>query len=169
MEEESDSEIVSLNAINKKAPYHVQFKKNQPNVLQFITDKGLIYNITFVVDQTLALSNIFQLIVEEVLQIHASHDPKIEQTIIAIADSFFSNEERVLSFVCDTKGAHEFARNQLFHKWFIKYNTKDLLKIDGVVHTEETIFYSSIICSRRNPNFEIIQSTYKDLIVELQK
>ncbi|MCD8182589.1 MAG: DUF6169 family protein [Bacteroides sp.] len=128
MAEEPDRAIVSLNAINQKAPYHVLFKESQPNVLQFITDKGLIYNITFVVDRTLVLSNIFQLVIEEALQMHASHDPKIEQTIIAIVEDFFSDKERVLSFVCDTKGAHEVARNLLFHKWFTKYNKKELLK-----------------------------------------
>ena len=169
MEEESEGEIVSLNVINRKAPYQVRFKENQSNVLQFITDKSLIYNITFVVDQTLALSNIFQFVIEEELQTHASHDPKVEQTIIAIADSFFLDKERVLSFVCDTKGSHEVARNLLFHKWFTKYNKKKLLKIDGVVHTEETTFYSSIICNQENTNIEIVKSTYMDLINELQK
>ena len=169
MLEGSKEEIVSLVAVNREAAYEVSFVESKQNVLLFVTDKGLVYNITFVVDNTLGLPHLYQLVIEEITGNRASHDVKVEQTLVAVLNSFLADAKRVLTFVCDTRDMHEKARNKLFHRWYLKYRKIEWEKLDGVVCAEESVYYSSVIYNRNNPNTISIQETYTELISELQK
>lgn len=167
--ENTNTPIVSLEVINRESPYKVRYYKKREEVLYFTTSKSLEYVITFVWDQTLNIPNMYQLVIEEIHQTHASHDPLIEKTIMTIVKSFLEKENNILAFVCDCSDRHETARNFLFNKWFVKYNDNRFYKWDGIVNAEENIFYSSIICNKKHKDYLFIKSTFYNFVSELQK
>jgi len=73
--ENTNTPIVSLEVINNESPYKVTYYNKREEVLYFSTSKGLEYIITFVCDQTLNIPNMYQLVIEEIYQIHSSYDP----------------------------------------------------------------------------------------------
>ena len=167
--ENTNTPIVSLEVINREAPYKVTYYNNREEILYFSTSKGLVYVITFVVDQTLNIPKMYQLVVEEIYQTHASYDPLIEETIITIIKSFFQQENNVLAFVCDSSDKHEKARNYLFNKLFLKYNNNCFYKWDGVISADENTYYSSILCSKKHTDYLSVKSTFYNFVSELQK
>lgn len=167
--ENTNTPIVSLEVINRESPYKVTYYKKREEILYFSTSKGLEYIITFVLDKILNIPNMYQLVVEEKYQTHAAYDPSIEKTIIAIIKSFLNNETNVLAFVCDSSDRHDTARNYLFNKWFIKYNDNNFYKWDGVINAEGNVYYSSLICNRKHPDFLAVKSNFYSFVSELQK
>ena len=163
-------EIVSLSAINTTAPYRVSYLANKELVLCFTTIKGLCYAVTFVLDNTLGIPSMYQLVIEEINQSRAEYDPDVEKTLIAIIENFLSTDLHILAFVCDTTDEREAARHALFNRWYQRYSRKNLYsKLDGIVNAEGNMFYSSLIYSKNNPLHETIKSLYIDFIGELQK
>ena len=161
--------IVSLEFINKESPYKVTYYNKREEILHFSTSKGLEYVITFVLDKTLNIPNMYQLVVEEIYQTHASYDPLIEKTIIAIIESFLDKEYNILAFVCDSSDKHEKARNYLFNKWYLKYDNNRFYKWDGMIHTEENTYYSSLICNKKHMDYLSIKCLFYNFVSELQK
>lgn len=62
----TEMDIVSLSEINTVTPYRVFYLFEKKEVLRFSTDKGLNYAVTFVLDKTLDLPNMYQLVIEEI-------------------------------------------------------------------------------------------------------
>ena len=162
-------DIVSVDAINITSPYHVRVQEGGCHVLTFTTDNALVYQISFFIDESLYVNDVYQFVIEEINDIHSVHDPKIEQTIVAILNSFFQSREHSLAFVCDTKQGYASARNHLFQRWFRKYAGSQLIKQDGVIYTDGDMYYTSIITRKDNPNLELLQSNYSNYIKLLQK
>lgn len=167
--ENANTPIVSLEVINRESPYKVTYYNKREEILYFSTSKGLEYVITFVLDKTLNIPNMYQLVVEEIYQTHASYDPLIEKTIISIIESFLNEENNILAFVCDSSDRHETARNYLFNKWFLKHNDNRFYKWDGIVNAEENIYYSSLICNKKHTDYLSIKSTFYSFVSDLQK
>lgn len=166
----TEMDIVSLSEINTVTPYRVFYLFEKKEVLRFSTDKGLNYAVTFVLDKTLDLPNMYQLVIEEINQLHAEYDVSVEKTLMTIITNFLTNKLNILAFVCDTSDSREAARHALFNRWFLK-NNKDLrfLKMDGIINAEGNMYYSSLIFSRNHPQQDIIKNTYIEFIGELQK
>lgn len=162
-------DIVSVDAINIISPYHVHVWQEERHILTFTTDYALVYQISFFIDESLYVENVYQFVIEEMNGTHAAHDDKIEQTIVAILNSFFQDSKRSLAFVCDTKKGYASARNHLFERWFRKYAGLQLIKMDGVIYTEGEVYYTSIITRKDNPNLELLQANYSNYIELLQK
>lgn len=167
--ENTNAPIVSLEVINRESPYKVTYYNKREEILYFSTSKGLEYVITFVLDKTLNIPNMYQLVVEEIYQTHASYDPFIEKTIITIIESFLDEENNILAFVCDSSDRHETARNYLFNKWFLKYNDNRFYKWDGIVKAEENVYYSSLICNKKHADVLSVKSTFYKFVSDLQK
>ncbi len=162
-------DIVSVDVINIVSPYHVRVHKTNKQILTFTTDNALVYQISFFVDESLFVENVYQFVIEEINDTHASHDWKIEQTVVAILNSFFQHLDHSLAFVCDTKGDYASARNYLFARWFRKYAGSQLIKLDGIVYAEDDTYYTSVITRIDNPNLELLKANYSNYIGELQK
>ena len=162
-------DIVSVDAINITSPYHVHVQEGGRHVLTFTTNYALVYQISFFIDESLYVKDVYQFVIEEVNDTHSVHDAKIEQTIVAILTSFFQNPEHSLAFVCDTKQGYASARNHLFQRWFRKYAGSQLIKLDGVIYAEGDVYYTSIITRKDNPNLELLRSNYSNYIELLQK
>ena len=167
--ENNNTPIVSLDIINQTSPYKVTYYKEREEILYFSTSKGLEYVITFVLDKTLDIPNMYQLVIEELFQTHASYAPLIEKTIVSVIHAFFTDKMNVLAYVCDTSDKHEKARNYLFNKWFMRHNGNRYYKYDGIVNAMDNIYYSSIICSREHNNVLSIKTTFYNFVAELQK
>ncbi|WP_455668378.1 DUF6169 family protein [Phocaeicola sp.] len=161
--------IVSVDAINITSPYHVRVQEDERHVLTFTTNHALVYQVSFFLDESLYVKNVYQFVIEEVNDTHSAHDDKVEKTIVAILNSFFQNPECSLAFVCDTKQGYASARNHLFERWFRKYAGSQLIKLDGVIHTDGDMYYTSIITRKDNPNLELLQANYSNYIELLQK
>lgn len=168
MEQERD--IVSLSRVNSVAPYQVSYLSNKNEVLYFSTNKGLEYAVTFVLDNTLGVANMYQLVIEEIHQSRAKYDISVEKTLIAIIEDFLTNDSHILAFVCDTSDSREATRHALFNRWFLKYNKKSYCqKMDGIINAEGNMYYSSLIFNQNHPLREMIKSIYIEFIGELQK
>ena len=166
----TETNIVSLSEINAVAPYKVFYLFEKREVLHFSTNKGLNYAVTFVLDKTLDLPDMYQLVIEEINQLHAEYDEAVEKTLMAIISNFLANNLHILAFVCDTSDSREAARHALFNRWFLRNNKKmRFLKMDGVINTEGNMYYSSLIFNRSHPKRDFIKYTYIDFIGELQK
>lgn len=162
-------EFISIRNVNVLSPYQITVADESGKILRFTTDNALIYEVSFFKDDSLYVDGVFQFVIEEMSNSHSSHDPKIEQAIVAILNLFFEESDRVLAFVCDTKDNHAPARNILFNHWFHKYGGTQLTKMDGVIKAEGEEYYSSLITRTDNPNFSILRANYTCYIEQLQK
>lgn len=80
--------------------------------------------MVFVVDETFSaisgeeIPNVYQVVVEKVTDNIEPLDNKVSKTIIHIIESFFSNEENSLLYICDEKGNKAEQRFKVFDRWY---------------------------------------------------
>ena len=66
-------------------------------------------------------------------------DPKVRETIIAIVENFFMENQEVMLYICETGDGKQSMRNRLFEYWI---KPKTYLSLDsnnrqssGIIHT----------------------------------
>ena len=131
--------------------------------------------MVFVVDETFSaisgeeIPNVYQVVVEKVTDNIEPLDNKVSKTIIHIIESFFSNEENSLLYICDEKGNKAEQRFKVFDRWYRNSSiNNDVLKKDNVLNiriseTEEQIVYTSFLFHKRNKDYKKLIQIY-DLI-----
>jgi len=103
--------IVEAN-INAKAPYHTICTSG--NVAVFMTDSGLFYEAGFVDDATFFEENAYQFYLKELTGTSSSPDRKIMETVGAIIEEFFFENESVVVYICDDSDGRQAIRNRIF-------------------------------------------------------
>lgn len=105
--------LYSLHHINSISPYQVI--KDTEETVRFITDDGVEYMVAFIEDDNLEIDHAYQLVISNISKTKTKGvDIKIGQTIAAIVNSFFIDNQNVLLFICDISDSHQAARNRKF-------------------------------------------------------
>ncbi len=160
--------ILSLQRINSKAPYEVKISRNECFYV-FTTDKGIRYSISFSEEYEIGGSMSYQFSIDNIGNSHGSYDKKIKDTIIAIIEDFFIENQDVLLYICDTSDNREAARNRLFLRWFEQYSPGNFTICTANSKVEGTDFYMAIIVANNNPKKEAITLDFKTTAKALKK
>ncbi len=151
---------LSLDGINKQDVYYVMISPQGGYI--FETDKGIHYTISFEEENPFGGCETYQFIIEKRERARSAHDPKVEQTILAILNQFFLENLDVLLYMCDDSDGREANRNRLFFSWFNKNADPNRFTIRTANATVEGKgFYAAIIVENRNPLLETIIADFE--------
>lgn len=94
-------QLLSLKRINENSSYPVE-TTGEDGFYQFFTDGGVHYSVGFMEDDILLSQNSYQLIIANINNHKSPRDHKVRDTIIAIVDEFFRNNNSTLLYICET-------------------------------------------------------------------
>jgi len=151
----------SLQHILQNSPYDITLSEAG---FIFETDYGIHYRVSFDEEEiVLGGCKTYQFILQNVEHTRAPHDPKIEETVLAIIYEFFRCNQHILLYVCDTSDGKEGGRNRLFLRWFERHTTPDRFTIcTAKAKVESEMVYIAIIVDNRNPNLQAITKDFKE-------
>ena len=128
----------------------------------FETEKGIHYTISFEEESQVGGCDTYQFIIEKRERTRSAHDPKVEQTILAVLNQFFTEHLDVLLYMCDDSDGREANRNRLFLTWFKKNADLTRFTIRAAnANVEGRGFYAAIIVENRNPMLEAIIADFE--------
>ena len=114
-----------LNIINLHAPYRVWQKPEKPNHYYFISDSGAIFNIDFTLNNAFVPSGAFEFSITNEFHGKSPLDIKLKQTIFAIIEEFFEQNNEVVLYLTATGDGKQAFRHRLFVRWFNTYDRRD--------------------------------------------
>ncbi|MGX8695560.1 MAG: DUF6169 family protein [Prevotella sp.] len=120
---------LDLDRINSMSPYVVTLWVDNPYVYWFYTDFGVEYEIVIKANDIFIASGAYALDIINVWHQPSPGDPKFRQTLMAIVEEFFRQNNDVMLYVTETKDSKQASRNRLFVRWFNTYEHRDLYVI----------------------------------------
>lgn len=156
---------LSVESINNNSPYKVDYATNKAFVI-FSTDYDVHYLVGFEYDDTSFGFDAYQLVVINSDNKKSPKDSKARKTIIAIVEDFFSNNENVLLYICETGDSKQAMRSRLFQYWFSSYINKSLFTFVSASVTDEdgVVNHAAIILRSDNPMMPYIISEFSQTI-----
>lgn len=130
----------------------------------FTTDFGIRYVIVFDLDDT-SLSHItYQFVITNANNKRSPRDKKLRDTIIAIVEDFFAENDEVLLYICDTGDGKQAMRSRLFNYWFSSFAEKGrYTMLQSSIKDEEGVEnFFAIISRNDNP-------VLKDVVMEFSE
>ena len=106
---------LSLHAVNASSSYEVSAVND--GCYQFFTDYGVHCTVEFVLDDSLLSHETYHLVIVNVNHQKSPSDVKVRDTIIAIIDEFFVENNTTLLYICETGDKKQALRNRLFERW----------------------------------------------------
>lgn len=159
---------LSIERINALSPYKVSLKEN--GSLCFSTSSGSVYEVGFVEDYTFINENAYQFFIIELEGNHSVKDELVKQTIWIIIETFFSENNPIVLYICDMSDGKQAIRNRLFSIWYYEYENKENFTfLSTKVEVEDTDYYASIIIKNSNPQIEEIIDSFEIFIKELKE
>lgn len=157
--------LLNLDSINAKSPYKVVIVGKQ---MVFETRFGLHYEIRFFEEQPIGGCETWQFSFAKAEDKSAPEDPYVRFTLFAVIDEFFTENNNVMLYICDTSDSREAARNRLFIRWFKQSAQPDRFTIRSASTTiEGQGFYAAIIVENRNPLLTNITADFDQTAVML--
>ena len=146
---------LSIEQINRRAGYNVRLSPY--GEFRFETDLGIGYSISFEEEAPVGGCKTYQFVIKKMEDRKSPHDSKVEQTILAVLDVFFTEHLDALLYMCDDSDGREANRNRLFLTWFKKHAAPERFTIrTASAVVEGKGFYAAIIVENRNPLLETI-------------
>ena len=160
-----------LNIINLHAPDRVWQKSGKPDHYYFVSDSGVEFNIDFKLDYAFVPSGAFEFSITNERHGQSPLDTKLKQTVFAIVEEFFEQNNEVMLYVTATGDGKQAFRNRLFVRWFNTYEHRDLYEIRTVedVMDDKTPNYGAIIVEKTHPDLELILARFDELAAFLKK
>ena len=157
---------LSIDEINKNSLYRV--KQVADDTVEFSTDYGVEYRINFMTDCTIWEENAYQLVIINKNRRPSPNDEKLKQTLLAIVESFFSQNENILLYICDTGDGKQSARSKLFLRWFASYSkvSEYYLKNTEII-SEGVSNFAALIVRRDNPDVDDIIQEFEHVTAML--
>ena len=159
---------LSLGNINAHAPYRVTTDTEHPYLYYFCTDFGVEYEISIKGNDTFVPSGAFSLDIRNKSNQPSPGDPKFRQTLMAIVEEFFRQNNDVMLYVTETRDDKQASRNRLFVRWFNTYEHSDRYviktaegKMDGQTN------FMAIILRRDNPRLQLVFEEFDETIAFL--
>lgn len=146
---------LNLENINSKSPYNVTQRVDTPCVLSFYTDFGVEYEIVIKSNDIFIPSGAYVLDIINVWHQTSPGDPKFRQTLMAIVEEFFRQNNDVMLYVTETKDKKQASRNRLFVRWFNTYEYRDQYVIktaEGKMNNQ--LNFQAIILRKDNPRLQ---------------
>ena len=155
---------LSLHAVNASSSYEVSAVND--GCYQFFTDYGVHCTVEFVLDDSLLSHETYRLLIVNVNHQKSPSDVKVRDTIIAIIDEFFVENNTTLLYICETGGKKQALRNRLFERWFSTYERKaQYTFVASSLKDEEGIEnYTAIIVRNDNPELSAIIAEFTETI-----
>ena len=158
---------LSLERINEKSPYQLRKIKDG---FEFFTVNNIQYRIYFTEEEPLGGCETIQFIINKVDGTNSAYDSNISAVTFIVIDEFFSENDDVLLYICDTSDHREAGRNRLFLHWFEKAANPNRFTI----RTANTIvegegFYAAIIVENKNPKLNEILDDFDATASALEK
>lgn len=159
---------LNLENINRVSPYKVTLRVESPSVFSFYTDFGVEYEIVIKSNDIFIASGGYALDIINVWHQPSPGDPKFRDTLMAIVEEFFRQNNDVMLYVTETKDSKQASRNRLFVRWFNTYEHRDQFviktaegKMDGQLN------FMAIILRRDNPRLQQVFEEFEETIVFL--
>lgn len=134
----------------------------------FVTRHGLHYEIRFFEEQPIGGCETWQFSFAKAEDTPAAEDPYVRFTLFAVIDEFFTENDNVMLYICDTSDSREAARNRLFIRWFKQSAEPGRFTIRTANATiEGQGFYAAIIVENRNPLLTDITADFDQTAVAL--
>ena len=146
---------LNLENINSKSPYNVTQRVDTPCVLSFYTDFGVEYEIVIKSNDIFIPSGAYVLDIINVWHQTSPGDPKFRQTLMAIVEEFFRQNNDVMLYVTETKDKKQASRNRLFVRWLNTYEYRDQYVIktaEGKMNNQ--LNFLAIILRKDNPRLQ---------------
>ncbi len=155
---------LSLHAVNASSSYEVSAVND--GCYQFFTDYGVHCTVEFVLDDSLLSHETYHLIIVNVNHQKSPSDVKVRDTIIAIIDEFFVENNTTLLYICETGDKKQALRNRLFERWFSTSERKaQYTFVASSLKDEEGIEnYTAIIVRNDNPELSAIIAEFTETI-----
>lgn len=100
----------------------------------------------------------------------SSYDPNVSTITFIIIDEFFTENDDVLLYICDTSDHREAGRNRLFLNWFQKAaNPKRFVIRTANAVVENECIYAAIIVQRTNSSLNLILEEFEETAKALEK
>lgn len=155
---------LSITSINNRAPLQVSITEN--GAFEFYAENSR-YIVGFVEDQTIMESGVYQFFIENANDIKNTLSNKVYQTIVAIIEEFFSENDSAILYICDIKDGKQSARDRLFAMWFNSYEGKFNYTLSRVsLRIEDTDYYASLLISNSNPSYVEVLTAFNDFVRE---
>jgi hypothetical protein len=155
---------LSIQAINESSSYKVS--EVSLGSYQFFTDHGVHCTIEFVPDDSLMSREAYHLVIVNVNHQKSPSDVKVRDTIIAIIDEFFVENNTTLLYICETGDKKQALRNRLCERWFSTYERKAQYTFvaSSVTDDEGIENYAAIIVRNDNPDLSAIVAEFTTTI-----
>jgi len=155
--------------------YDFEFAGGKFNSYIFQTTHHIVYEVTFkpssylfepyysFKDETFEFSI---LVIENPTAGTPPSDHLIPGTIASIFSNFFSENQRIVVYICETSDNKSAARSRKFSQWFNIYKGTAFVKIDMQMgqDTDGQTFFTSMILRLDNPQMGEIISAFQSLI-----
>lgn len=152
---------LSIENVNSTSPYKVE--KLNDYAFVFHTQTNVVYYVSFKQDMEIAGLDSYQFIIERKSE-KQGYDADVKDSIIAIINEFFAQNNDILLYICDTSDGREAIRNRLFVRWFMESDKDNMLEIktaDAIVEGEGMFF--AIIFKKSNPRYVEISSEFEEV------
>lgn len=156
---------LSLERINEHAPYKVTTDTEAPYLFYFYTDFGVEYEICIKANDIFVPSGAFALDIRNKNDQPSPGDSKFKQTLMAIVEEFFSQNNDVMLYVTETKDSKQASRNRLFVRWFNTYEHSD----QYIIKTAEgqmdgQMNFMAIILRKDNPRLQQVFEEFDETV-----
>lgn len=151
---------LSTENINMASPYKVE--KLNDYAFVFHTQTNVVYYVSFKQDMEIAGLDSYQFIIERKSE-KQGYDADVKESIIAIINEFFAQNNDILLYICDTSDGREAIRNRLFIRWFMESDIDNMLEIktaNAIVEGEGMFF--AIIFKKSNPRYAEISHEFDE-------
>lgn len=161
--------ILNIDAIQEKAPYKVNNIADDKHVA-FFTDYGVQYIAGFDKDDTtMPVTETYQFSIINFNNKKSPRDPKVRETIIAIVENFFMENQEVMLYICETGDGKQSMRNRLFGYWLNHYKKhwKIMFLTASITDENGILNYATIILRQDHPRFKEVIREFTDTVTLL--
>lgn len=161
--------MLNINAIQEKAPYNVSKIADDMHVA-FFTDYGVQYIAGFDKDDTtMPVTETYQFSIINFNNKKSPRDPKVRETIIAIVENFFMENQEVMLYICETGDGKQSMHNRLFGYWLNHYKKhwKIMFLTASITDENGILNYATIILRQDHPRFKEVIREFTDTVTLL--
>lgn len=156
---------LSENAINQRAPYKVE--QTGDTSFMFETKHGVVYSVGFMQDVSFYREGVYQFYLINLSSQTIGVDKNISETVRVVIEDFFTHNEVVMLYICDTADMRQEFRDRLFKIWFNTYEKCDLYSLYTEGMTIDNVRYlSSVLLRKDHPMHNQVLNRFHDFIME---
>lgn len=143
---------LSIESINTKAPYKVKFESEIGSYL-FTSDSNIDYLVDFTLDNLVKSDKAYQFVIANVNHKKSPRDKHLKDTVIAIIEEFFVNNNSTILILYSTDDNKQRARYRLFEHWFKTSSSNDMfiMRTASVIDEYGIENIASVILRKDNP------------------